>query len=114
MLSGCDVDQFHDPNELRFYLMFLGPYFDGGSWDDRSIVGIKRFIGRWNAWMAKDGEDTIDAEAFQSRIFSYTEAFKFNKVVSEFMILLNGNKDKKLNLSTREKLQELLAIYMPK
>lgn len=26
--------------ELRFYLMFIGHYFDGGSWDDKNIKGI--------------------------------------------------------------------------
>lgn len=34
---------------LRMYLMFLGPYEQGGDWNDQGIVGIYRFLGRvWN------------------------------------------------------------------
>jgi hypothetical protein len=35
---------------------------------------------------------TIDIETFEKTISNYTESFKFNKVVSSFMILLNQNK----------------------
>ncbi len=31
---------------LRMYLMFLGPYEQGGDWQDRGIVGISRFLKR--------------------------------------------------------------------
>ena len=36
----------YDPDEIRFYLMFIGHYFDGGSWSDENIIGIRRFINR--------------------------------------------------------------------
>jgi len=31
---------------LRMHLMFLGPYEQGGDWQDRGIVGISRFLNR--------------------------------------------------------------------
>jgi leucyl-tRNA synthetase len=34
----------YDSDEIRFYLMFIGHYFDGGSWNDQNINGIQRFI----------------------------------------------------------------------
>jgi hypothetical protein len=40
-------------------------------------------------WINKNGEETIDLVKFKKQIFDYTESFKFNKVVSSFMILLN-------------------------
>lgn len=104
----------YDSGELRFYLMFLGHYFDGGSWDDSRFKGIQKFIRRFKSWMLEDGEDTIEnIEDFQKKIFDYTESFKFNKVVSEFMILYNNNKSKKLNLSDKQRLTDLLKIYIP-
>lgn len=87
----------YDSDVLKFYMMFIGHYFDGGSWSDQNINGIKRFFNKWKAWMEKDGDDTVDIEKFQKTIFDFTEAFKFNKVVSTFMILVNENKDKSLN-----------------
>ncbi|MBI2644420.1 MAG: leucine--tRNA ligase [Candidatus Wildermuthbacteria bacterium] len=34
---------------VRMYLMFLGPFSEGGDWSDKGIVGIYRFLNRiWN------------------------------------------------------------------
>ncbi|MBI2642017.1 MAG: class I tRNA ligase family protein [Candidatus Wildermuthbacteria bacterium] len=34
---------------VRMYLMFLGPFAEGGDWSDKGIVGIYRFLTRlWN------------------------------------------------------------------
>jgi leucyl-tRNA synthetase len=103
----------YDSDEIRFYLMFIGHYFDGGSWNDQNINGIKRFIARFKTWMGKTGDDTVDLDSFKKTIFAYTESFKFNKVVSSFMILLNENKNKSLTNKCKDELIDLLNIYMP-
>ena len=103
----------YDPDEIRFYLMFIGHYFDGGSWSDENIIGIRRFINRMKTWLDKTGEETIDIESFKKTIFDFTDAFKFNKVVSSFMILLNQNKNKALTTECKEELIQLIEIYMP-
>jgi len=103
----------YDSDEIRFYLMFIGHYFDGGSWSDENIIGIRRFIGRMKTWLDKTGEETIDIESFKKTIFDFTDAFKFNKVVSSFMILLNQNKNKALTPECKEQLIQLLEIYTP-
>ena len=104
----------YDQDVIRFYLMFIGHYFDGGSWSDSSISGIPTFINRMNVWLSKpDGEDTINMKEFENVIFAYTESFKFNKVVSSFMSLLKQNKNLSLTRECKEKIVELLEIYMP-
>ena len=103
----------YDSDEIRFYLMFIGHYFDGGSWNDDNISGIRRFINKMKTWLNKTGEDTIDIETFKKTIFDYTEVFKYNKVVSSFMILLNQNKNKSLTPEIKEEVIKLLEIYMP-
>jgi leucyl-tRNA synthetase len=103
----------YDSDEIRFYLMFIGHYFDGGSWSDENIIGIRRFINRMKTWLDKTGEETIDIETFKKTIFDFTDAFKFNKVVSSFMILLNQNKNKALIPECKEQLIQLLEIYTP-
>lgn len=110
--NTINPDQY-DPDELRLYLMFLGHYFDGGSWSDSHLMGIKRFIRRLKEWLRQDGVGEIDLPNFSKEIFSYTEKFKFNKVVSSFMVLLNKNKDKPLASKYKEGLIDLLQIYMP-
>jgi leucyl-tRNA synthetase len=103
----------YDSDEIRFYLMFIGHYFDGGSWNDQNINGIRRFISRMKEWMGRTGEETIDLVKFKKQIFDYTESFKFNKVVSSFMILLNENKSKNLTENCKEEIVDLISIYMP-
>lgn len=103
----------YDSDIIRFYLMFIGHYFDGGSWSDQNINGIKRFVSKLSNWLSVEGDEDIDLSDFQKKIFAYTESFKFNKVVSEFMILVNKNKDKILSPQCRGKILDLLSIYMP-
>jgi leucyl-tRNA synthetase len=103
----------YDSDEIRFYLMFIGHYFDGGSWSDQNINGIRRFIVKTKEWMSRTGEETIDMVKFKKQVFDYTESFKFNKVVSSFMILLNENKSKNLTNECKQELIEVLSIYMP-
>lgn len=103
----------YDSDELRFYLMFIGHYFDGGSWNDENINGIRRFIGKMKTWMSKTGSEEIDISDLRNQVFSFTESFKFNKVVSSFMIFLNNNKSKDLTPKCKEQIIELLEIYMP-
>lgn len=110
--NTIDPDKY-DPDELRFYLMFIGHYFDGGSWSDERLSGVQRFIKRFKEWMNKTGEDTIDTKSFQDMVFKYTESFKFNKVVSSYMTLLNEHKNKSLTLENKKVLIDTLAIYMP-
>lgn len=103
----------YDSDEIRFYLMFIGHYFDGGSWSDQNINGIKRFINKLKVWLSQSGSDHLDLSQFKEKIDNFTEQFKFNKVVSEFMILLNNNKSKKLDQESKELIINMLEIYMP-
>jgi leucyl-tRNA synthetase len=103
----------YDSDEIRFYLMFIGHYFDGGSWSDENIIGVQRFVKKMANWLNKSGSETIDLSVFKKQIFDYTEGFKFNKVVSSFMILLNQNKNKSLSDDCKNELISLLEIYMP-
>ncbi len=104
----------YDADELKFYLMFIGHYFDGGSWDDSKIKGVQKFIRRFATWInTEEGDEYIDVKAFRDTIFSYTESFKFNKVVSTFMELVNKNKNKRISKVNKFKLVSLLEIYLP-
>jgi leucyl-tRNA synthetase len=43
----------HGADTLRMYLMFLGPYLQGGDFRDRDIMGIRRFLSRVHTWYAE-------------------------------------------------------------
>ena len=106
----------YDPNELRLYLMFIGPYTHGGDWNDNNIVGIRRFIGRWERWMEqsnKDGEN-LDITEFEQIIDNYMMSWKFNKVVSSFMEFYNKNKNINIDSETKEKLMKIYNCFVIK
>lgn len=104
----------YDSDEIRFYLMFIGHYFDGGDWSDSHITGIQRFIKRMAVWFSKeDGPDPVNFDRLRTSVFDNTEKFKFNKVVSEFMTFYNQNKNKNISRIDKENILSILEIYMP-
>ena len=100
-------------DELRMYLCFIAHFFDGGIWSDKNISGIKRFINRFKEWMSREGEDEFDYNKFEEEIFKFNDSFKFNKVVSSFMSLVNSNRNKNIKPELKKKLISLLNIYAP-
>ncbi len=103
----------YDPDDLRFYLMFIAHFFDGGLWSDQNIAGIRRFISRFKEWMDRSGEDTLDLAKFKEVVYWNTDNFKFNKIVSEFMTLVNKNRTKNISSESKKELIDILEIYMP-
>ena len=78
---------------LRSFLMFIGPWDQGGPWDGRGIEGVSRFLRR--ALSLTNG-GTSDAEADPSELARRTartvkkvtedlEAFRFNTAIAALM-----------------------------
>lgn len=103
----------YDPRALRLYLMFIGPYTEGGDWNDRAIGGVEKFLRRFDAWMEKEGDEAADIDAFEAQLDRDAAAMKFNKIVSGFMIFMNNNKNKALSPEQKMRLRNLLNIYAP-
>lgn len=81
---------------LRMYLLFLGPYDQGGDFSDKGISGVVRFLNRlWklaHTNLIKESDKTmkkIDAQAIKN-VTEFYESLKFNVVVSELMKFLNA------------------------
>jgi leucyl-tRNA synthetase len=105
----------YGPDELRLGLMFIGPYFEGGVWNDSSIVGVRKFLGRLKRWISEsiiDGE-RIDICTFKAKIDHNVKNFKFNLVVSDFMKFFNENKNKKICFDTKRDIENLIVCFCP-
>lgn len=103
----------YDSDELRMYLMFIGPYFEGGDWNDSQIVGIRRFLSRMRAWFDRTGDDEIDIDSFENKINDNVINFKYNKVVSEFMTFMNQNKSKNISEENKTRITNILRNFAP-
>ena len=89
---------------IRCYLMFLGPWDQGGDWIDSGIGGMSRWLGRLWALCMLDIDDLRDSPAdpaavrdlnriVHKTIRSVTDdldAFKFNTSIAALMKLTNS------------------------
>lgn len=77
---------------LRAYLMFLGPFSDGGDFRDSGIEGMNRFIKRiWRLFTEKLGEVEMSPEGYQvmhktiKKVTEDISLFKYNTAIASLM-----------------------------
>ena len=100
----------YDPQLLRMNLMFINHYFEGGKWIDNSYKGCERFRNKLFTWLSNTNSNGLtDFENifndFKQKIINNFEAWKTNKIVSEWMIFYNTYKN--FNLSKEQSLEVL-------
>ncbi len=87
------VDRFGS-DALRCFLMFVGPWNEGGPWDSKGIEGVSRFLRRALSLVA--GDDSSGGEADPSELARRTnrlvkkvtgdlETFRFNTAIAALM-----------------------------
>lgn len=114
--KGNSVDPCgYNCDELRLFLMFIGPYTEGGDWNENGLVGIRRFLSRLKKWLstAVPGESRVDVLFLEERVRSYLFSWKTNKVVSSFMEFYNSNKSVAPSLSDADAISSLLKCFCP-
>ena len=105
----------YDPDELRMFLMFLGPYTKGGDWNDNGITGIRRFLKKMKIWLQNeklDGE-RIDINPLYYTIKDQLFKWKVNNIISSFMKFYKQHKNKNININDAKQLIDLLRIFAP-
>ena len=111
---------------FRMYLMFLGPYQEGGDFRDAGINGIRRFLDKVWALVEEvaDGPPTPppDPQAPDSvrmmhrtvkRVTEDTGALAYNTAIAAMMEYVNALRDGVTTRSLLEPLAILLAPYAP-
>ena len=102
---------------LRLYLMFLGPFEQGGDFRDESIAGVVRFLSR--VWKLKEVAGGRENEATNKILHKTIKkagediaGLNYNTVVSQLMILIkeleNGLSKKQMEIFLK-----LLAPFAP-
>ena len=88
---------------VRAYLMFIGPWDQGGPWNYQGIEGVNRFLNRvWSAIAAplEASEGSADEATLKelrravhqaiAKVTDHLEGFRFNTAVAELMTLQNA------------------------
>lgn len=108
---------------LRLYLMFLGPFKDGGDFSDSGIEGAYRFVKRvWNLFMNNvelvDGEEDAEVTRLLHRTIKEVthdlEDFSYNTAIARLMEMYNGISDREtLSASTALSFIKLISPFAP-
>lgn len=101
---------------FRMYLMFMGPFTDGGDWNDRGITGVARFVDRFYRMMQMDGTgEGLDGVVHQTvaRASEATTNMNFNVAIASLMELTNAALKGGLNKEQKEIVIKVLAPLAP-
>ncbi|HEY3935223.1 MAG TPA: leucine--tRNA ligase [Gemmatimonadales bacterium] len=107
---------------LRTYLMFLGPYQEGGDFRDASISGPRRFLDRvWDLVSQATDPDCRDAEIrhevlvkwhqTKQKVAGEIEALHYNTAIAALMELVNALREQ--NCSEHTVVTELVQMTAP-
>ncbi len=122
VVNPDDVVKSYGADTLRMYELFLGPHEAMVLWNDKGIVGVRRFLDR--AWtftvessklkVIKDGPKVEKAlHKLIKKITEDIEAFRFNTCVSAFMEFMNEVKDEQVSTEALKTFLILLYPFAP-
>ncbi len=112
---------------VRVYLMFVGPWEQGGEWNDSSISGVSRWLNRvWNLvlepYQMKTADENIHVDLLRAthqtirKVTNDIEKLRFNTMVAALMeysnYLTTIKKDGKVESSAWEEAIEKLLLLM--
>lgn len=123
VVNPDDYYKKYGADTLRMYLMFLGPFSEGGDWQDRGIMGVYRFLHKVWALAEKtgNGKKKIKNEKLErllhktiKKMTEDLENLRYNTAISSLMILVNEmEKQNQLTLADYQLLLKLLAPFAP-
>ena len=111
---------------LRMYLMFTGPYEEGGDWNDKGIRGISRFLARiWKMANESSHHRKITTNPGElerikhrtiKRVTTDIERFHFNTAISalmEYVSYLQKERQQIAPLDWQEGMKTLFLLIAP-
>jgi leucyl-tRNA synthetase len=103
---------------LRMYLMFIGPFEQGGDFRDEGMAGITRFLKR--VWDLAERVQKKEAEEVRKilhrtikKVGEDIGALHYNTAISQLMILLRELEEKRISQDQLEIFVKLLAPFAP-
>jgi leucyl-tRNA synthetase len=111
----------HGADVFRTYLMFLGPYEEGGDFRDEGIVGVSRFLDAVWRLVRAYAADVSAADALQrathrviKKVGEDIEGLHYNTAIAALMTLVNEIKrDGPADRAILEALLVMLAPFAP-
>jgi leucyl-tRNA synthetase len=127
VVSPDDFVEKYGSDVFRMYLMFMGPFTEGGDWNDRGITGVARFVERFYRMIQMPngadggvagsselgaGMDTLVHQAV-AKVTDAIEKMNFNVAIAALMELTNEGLQKGLNPEQKSMIIRVLAPLAP-
>jgi len=124
VVNPDDVCKKLGADSLRVYEMFMGPFDQEITWQERGVVGARRFLEKiWklkskivNCKLQIDKRKEILKILHQTikKVTEDIETFKFNTAISQLMVCANRiEKEEKIEKEIFENYLKLLAPFAP-
>ncbi|MEX0918849.1 MAG: leucine--tRNA ligase [Candidatus Paceibacterota bacterium] len=112
------IAEAYGADTLRVYEMFMGPFEAAIAWDEKSIIGSRRFLEKVWQLQNKIGQDDGRHEALIHRTIKKVsddiETMSFNTAISAMMILVNHLEEQTaISRANYQILLRLLAPFAP-
>ncbi len=119
VVSPDEFVEKYGSDVFRMYLMFMGPFEDGGDWNDQGITGVARFYNRFYKLLtdksqfkdAKEMDFTIHSTI--KRVTQSMNSFTFNTAISALMEATNTLLKSGINEESAKILCRLIAPLAP-
>jgi leucyl-tRNA synthetase len=112
------IDKFGS-DIFRMYLMFMGPFTEGGDWDDSGIKGIARFVDKFfdliftKAKVENEKKLQTTLHKTIKKVTEDMEKFQFNTVVSALMEFTNTVNKTRIDEKSKKIAVQLIAPIAP-
>ena len=119
VVSPDDFVEKYGSDVFRLYMMFMGPFADGGDWNDTGIKGPDRFAKKAykKIIQSKFGEQskalTVGLNRTIKKCTEEMEALRFNTAISSLMEFLNLTEKEGIDKDSAETFVKLLAPLAP-
>ncbi|HLG25331.1 MAG TPA: leucine--tRNA ligase [Candidatus Gracilibacteria bacterium] len=124
VVSPDDFVDTYGSDVFRMYLMFMGPFTEGGDWSDKGITGVARFVERFYLLMSSDGksgeEKVTDEPAMKrnlhatiKRVTEDMKKMQFNTAIAALMEFVNGCHKTGINREAKKLATMLISPLAP-
>ena len=112
------VADIYGVDVVRMYLMFMGPFDSTMAWNEKTLMGVKRFLDRFEKYVKSQMENNTASSKEVKLIINKLidgvtedlEGFKYNTAIAKMMEALNGLM---ANRTEREDVKVLIKLLAP-
>jgi len=109
---------------VRMYMMFMGPFDSTMAWNENTLMGVKRFLDRFEQFIklqinqtesetAKNREIKVILNKTIKNITEMNEQFKYNTAIAQMMEALNSLSSFKVKSLSSEDVKVLIKLLAP-